>query len=361
MSNLFFRTNIAPYRVDTYNAIHEILGCKMYFMSRTDSTQDFETEKIESRCKFKPIILEKKKIFGVTYYKNIWKILRANRPEIVIVPEFKVLAIQALAYKYFIDRRVKVISMCDDSFDMVAHGNDFTFVHTLARKFVAPFLDNLFLVDEKVCQWYKNKYKKGIWLPIIRDEKIEEPLYKKAEVISNNFRTKYNLEGKRVLLFVGRLVDVKNLKTLIKAVSLTSSDFTTIIVGDGELKESLMQQASQSGKVIIFPGRFDDDQIRAWFNIGDVFVLPSTQEAFGAVTNEALLGGCLVLLSKACGSTCLLNDCNGKIFDPYNPEQLAKLIDETFVDLIDEESIKENKMSISFDEAVVNVIKQLKG
>lgn len=332
----------------------------MYFMSRTDSSQDFETEKIEARCTFEPIILKKKKICGVTYYKDIWKILRSNRPGIVIVPEFKVITLQALAYKFLVDRRVKVVSMCDDSYDMVANGNDFTLTHTLARKLVVPFLDDLFLVDDKVFQWYSKHYGKGIWMPIIRDEKVEIPLYKEAEVISKELKANFNLDGKRVLLFVGRLVDVKNLKTLIKAVSLTTHEFTTVIIGDGPLKETLMRQAAQTGKDILFPGRFDDDQIRAWFNIGDVFVLPSTKEAFGAVTNEALLAGCFVLLSKACGSTCLINDCNGKIFDPDSPEDLANLIDESFGNLPADGDQRKNKTNLPFDEAVVKVLKQLK-
>lgn len=329
-------------------------------MSRTDDSQDFLMEKIESRCKFIPKILSKKNIGGFSYYKDIWKILRDSNPDIVIVPEFKLLTIQVLAYKWLVKRKIKVISMCDDSLDMVANRRDFTLLHTIARKAVVPFLDDLLLVNDKVRDWYRNHYGKGTWMPIIRDEKIELPLYKDALDIAKGFETKYDLKDKKILLYVGRLVDVKNIATLIKAISLTNSDFTTVIVGDGPLKNELELQAKQTGKEILFVGRFDDEDIRAWFNIGDVFVLPSTTEAFGAVTNEALLGGCFTLLSKACGSSCLINESNGRLFDPEIPEHLAKLIDETFGTLGLGNAKICNRMNLTFQNAVVDVIKKLK-
>lgn len=359
MANLFFRTNITPYRVDTYNALHEILDCKMYFMSRTDSSQDYKLDKIESRCRFVPTILKRGKFLGIPYFKDIWKILKTNKPKVVIVPEFKVITLQAIAYKYLVDRNVKIISMCDDSYDMVANGNDFTLTHTIARKVVTPLLDDLLLVDDKVCSWYRHHYGKGIWMPIIRDEKYELPLYKLAQALSRKFISEFNLDGKKILLFVGRLAPEKNLSTLIEAVSMTKGEFITVIIGDGPMKEELHQMAKETGKEIIFPGRYDDDEIRAWFNIGDVFVLPSTTEAFGAVTNEALLGGCYTLLSNACGSTCIIDEDNGNTFDPHSSKVLAHLIDSTFKKIKDQGK-SGNKMNLTFDNAVVRVIQNLK-
>ncbi len=359
MANLFFRTNIAPYRVDTYNALHEELDCKMYFMSRTDSSQDFKLDKIESRCRFTPGILRKGRFLGLPYYKDIWKLIRENQPEVVIVPEFKLITIQALAYKYLFNRKIKVVSMCDDSYDMVANGKDFTRIHTLARKIVSPLLDDLLLVNDKVCAWYRSKYGKGQWLPIIRDEKVEVPLYKRAEKISRQYEEEFDLKGKKILLYIGRLVEVKNLPTLIDAIGKTKTDFTTVLIGDGPLLDELKKKAVSTGKDIRFLGRFEDEEIRAWCNLGDVFILPSSQEAFGAVTNEALLGGCFVLISKACGSTCLIDDSNGRIFDPHDPEKLAKLIDQSF-SMVSKEEESGNRMNLNFNDSVIKVIKNLK-
>lgn len=221
-------------------------------------------------------------------------------------------------------------------------------------------LDDLLLVDDKVCDWYQKKYGKGIWMPIIRDEQLEIPLYEEAKSLAEKFRTEFNLQDKKVLLYVGRLAEEKNLSTLIQAVAMTKEDFVTVLVGDGPLKQELKEKALQTGKNIIFAGRFDDQEIRAWFNIGDVFILPSKLEPFGAVTNEALLGGCYALISEVCGSSCLINDSNGKTFDPHDPDKLALLLDETFSSLSDTNRKVGNRMSLTFDDAVRNVINNLK-
>lgn len=360
MANLFFRTNITPYRVDTYNALHEKLDCSMYFMSQSDSSQNYDMQKIERRCRFIPGILEKGKFCGIPYHKGIWKHIRENDPEIVIVPEFKLIALQTLAYKYLFKKKMRVVSMCDDSYDMVARGKDFTRTHTLARKIVTPLLDDLLLVDVKVRDWFRSHYGKGQWLPIMRDEKVELPLYREAQEISRAFNKKYGLDGKRILLYIGRLAEVKNLSTLIKAVKLTREDFTTVIIGDGPLRKCLENESMDTGKDIRFFGRFEDAEIRAWYNLADIFVLPSKLEPFGAVTNEALLGGCFSLISDVCGSTCLLDDSNGRTFDPGSPEKLASLIDNAFIKLAKEGQKPVSRMNLSFDETVGKVIDNLK-
>lgn len=366
MSNLFFRTNIAPYRIDTYNALHEQLGCEMYFYWKEETSQKLDMVTMLQQCKFTPQYLKGIRLFANSrkLCTSIWSILRKNKPEVVIVPEFQILTIQVLLYKWLFRKKFKVISMCDDSYDMLTNDNDFSFIHKYARKIIAPKLDEILLVDNRSAEWYKKNYGKGIWLPIIRDEQKEIPLYKEALDISKKLNIQYNLAGKKVLLFVGRLVDVKNLNRMIEAIGKTQEDFVTVIVGDGIKLEELKEEASKTGKEIIFAGHFENQEIRAWYNISDVMILPSTREAFGAVTNEALIAGNYCLISKSAGSSCLINESNGKVIDPYNIEEMAKDIDDIFnkkvtiknKDLI----LKGNKMAFDFKSTMSKVFNQIK-
>ena len=78
---------------------------------------------------------------------------------------------------------------------------------------------------------------------------------------------------------------------------------------------------------IIFVGHKEGDKLYAWYNIAQCFVLASYQEPFGAVTNEAMLGGCWPFISIQAGSQCLIEDkVNGNVFSPTNKEQLRDLI-----------------------------------
>lgn len=80
-----------------------------------------------------------------------------------------------------------------------------------------------------------------------------------------------------------------------------------------ELKNFLCNISNHN---IIFTGRLEGDYLYAWYNIAEIFILPSIKEPFGAVTNEALLGGCFSLISDKAGSNCLIKKgINGYVFN----------------------------------------------
>lgn len=361
MHNLFFRTNLAPYRIDIYNAIHKRLNCEMYFYWKEERSQSLDMAAIVSHCRFTPHYLT-----GVRLFKNsrkfcteVWKILRKNNPEIVIVPEFQILTVQVLIYKWLFRKKFRIISMCDDSFDMLTNNNDFSLMHKCARKVIAPLVDDILLVDSRSVDWYRTHYNKGLWLPIIRDEQNEIELYQRALPISKRFNEEYNLVGKKVLLFVGRLVRLKNLSRLIVAIGKTHELFTTVIIGDGPELEKLKSEVAKINKEVIFAGHFEGQELRAWYNIADVFILPSYQEAYGAVTNEALIAGNYCLVSNLAGSACLINENNGLLLDPFDEEDMAKKIDIAFGKVEKPKNtinLKLNRMNISFAEHLNKVI-----
>ena len=356
MANVLFYGYLAPYRIDIYNAQHERLGCEIYFIWDKDLSQNHDMSKLWKQCHFSPhytkgIIWNNHKI-----NLNIWSILSKEQPNLVIVPEFKILSIMVLLYRFLFRKKYKVIALCDDSFDMVSNNHEFTRKHRWARKIVAPWVDDIFLVDSNVVNWYQQRFNKGIWLPLIRDEKKELPLYESSKVIAQDFINKYDLANKKVLLFVGRFAPEKNLHSLFEAVKRTKENFVTILVGDGTLKEELIEASKSINKEIIFPGRFEGDSLRAWYLLSEVFILCSSQEAFGAVTNEALLAGCHCLVSKNCGSSCLINSNNGNIIDPNNSKEMADFIDFAIKNVnISDRFSRNSKMPFTFSEMFDNI------
>ena len=365
MANLFFMNLITSYSIDTYNAFHEMLGCMMCFYHTFDSSQKLNEEGMRKECKFTPRYLK-----GITFGSGetrkfcteVWTLLRSNKPNVVIVPEYQLLTIQVLLYKFIFRKKFKVISMCDDSFDMVNNDHDFTIIHKWARKLFAPLVDDMLLVDSRVRDWYQEHYKKGIWLPIVRDEKKEIPNYERSLPISKKYKEQFNLAGRKVLLFVGRFVVEKNLDNFIKALGKTKEDFVTVMVGSGELEGQLRELSKGIGKEVVFAGHYVDDGVRAWYNVADVFVLPSKQEAYGAVTNEALIAGNYSVISESAGSACLITQDNGCLVNPYDLDGMASAIDNAMrmVRHKDTCDVKDNLMPFLFDDIINKVITEIK-
>ena len=364
MSNIFIRTNIAPYRVDTYNALHERLGMKMCFYEREGEAQKFDIDALEAQCSFKPVYL-KGKTFGSMNRKwcyGVWKMLRKEKPEVVIVPEFQISAIQVLLYRWLTRKKFKIVSMTDDSYDMIANNNDFTKLHKWLRDHLAKFFDDFIVVTPQVEGWYQEHYGKGIWMPIIMNDKKAVANYERLLPLSREYAKKYGLEGKKVLLSVSRLVDLKNLHRVIDAFAQSMTDATLVIVGDGPEKSALEEHAKKTNKEIIFTGRFDGDELYAWYNLASVFVLASYLEPFGATTNEALLAGCRMIVSEKAGSACLVNDNNGEVIDPMDVEGIASAIERQIkqTSVPDLKTSRQSLMTISFEERINYLVNKLK-
>ena len=75
-----------------------------------------------------------------------------------------------------------------------------------------------------------------------------------------------------------------------------------------------------------FKGKLSGDELYAWYNLAQIFVLPSSFEPFGAVVNEALVAGCYSIVSKHVGASCIIEKgINGEIFyDNYDLEDLLE-------------------------------------
>ena len=69
------------------------------------------------------------------------------------------------------------------------------------------------------------------------------------------------------------------------------------------------------------------DELLAWYDLIDILVLPSTQEAYGAVTGEALMAGAKVVVSRRAGSIDLVREGeNGYGVDPMDVDAMTTCI-----------------------------------
>ncbi|HST22065.1 MAG TPA: glycosyltransferase [Blastocatellia bacterium] len=97
--------------------------------------------------------------------------------------------------------------------------------------------------------------------------------------------------GSRIVISVGRLIYYKGFEYLVQA--MENIDGRLLIIGDGPLRESLIQQAKDRGisDRVVFLGEIAN--ISPYYQAADVFALASVarSEAFGIVQIEAMACG----------------------------------------------------------------------
>lgn len=117
------------------------------------------------------------------------------------------------------------------------------------------------------------------------------------------------------LIYVGRLDEDKNVRSLIETVEKTDlGDFKFKIIGDGPELEPLRKIVIEKNlsSQILFMGRLPIDEIRNELLKSKIFLFMSKSEAFGMVLLEALFTG-NALISYDCnyGPADIVNEKNG--------------------------------------------------
>lgn len=92
------------------------------------------------------------------------------------------------------------------------------------------------------------------------------------------------------ILYVGRLVDTKNVDKLIAAFLKIDGGATLHICGDGPDRQRLMDMAGTSDR-IIFHGFVADEDLWSLYRSSDLVVFPSSFEGFGMPPMQALYFG----------------------------------------------------------------------
>ena len=329
---MVFHQYLAPYRIDFFNALARIGEMEAFFEYENSPDHHYNRREMEARCAFRPQYLNHVRVAGRRVPSGLARILRQGRPDLVIVPEFSILALEVCLLRAVCRWKFKIVSICDDSMDMI-RGNELSRMHALARKAAMPVMDDVILPDMEACRWYREHYGKGVFFPIVRDERAFREQCREALSMSHSMQREYGLHGKRVVLYVGRLAPEKNLECLVRAAAALPEDAVLVIAGSGSLGPELQDLAVRLKVSAIFTGWLEGERLAAWYNLADVFVLPSLVEPFGAVVNDALAAGCFCLVSGRCGSACLVRrGWNGELFDPEDEKGLASLLRKTCLD-----------------------------
>jgi glycosyltransferase involved in cell wall biosynthesis len=226
------------------------------------------------------------------------------------------------------------------------HGLDITYKNRLYQRIVSNSVRRL---DKIICvsQATKNE--------CLKREIPEEKLIVVPNGINNEFNIEnknnkehlrdmlaeelnIDLDNKRILLSVGRLVERKGLhwfvENVIPKIIGKKKDIIYLIAGDGTFKEKIKESIYKNNleKYVIIIGKIDDKRLKLIYNVADIFIMPNIRvkdnmEGFGVVALEAASCGVPVVATDLEGiKDAIKNGENGFLVEPYNAGQFADII-----------------------------------
>lgn len=108
-------------------------------------------------------------------------------------------------------------------------------------------------------------------------------------------------DNKFVVLFVGRLIDIKGAQLLVDVAEKVDKGIYFAIVGTGPMEDYIRERCKGIANTM-FLGKIDNKKLNIYYNAADIFVVPSQyEEGFARVNLEALSCGTpVVAANKGC-------------------------------------------------------------
>lgn len=174
-------------------------------------------------------------------------------------------------------------------------------------------------------------------MPYAVDNEYFQLEVNRARKNREKLRMELDLDPSRpVILYASKMISRKQADVLLEAYIQLSANGVSepfpylLFIGDGIMREYLESRSNQLGwESICFLGFVNQSLLPQYFDLCDVFVLPSVFEPWGLVVNEVMNAGKAIIVSDqvGCGKDLVKNDVNGFVFNATDIGELSLLLE----------------------------------
>lgn len=157
----------------------------------------------------------------------------------------------------------------------------------------------------------------------IVDADVEERCLTKDE--KRALRQKLGIKEEKVIVTVGQCIPRKGFDVLLNACAQIDGNVGVYFLGGEKTQEYDEIISKNNLKNIVFPGFKSKEELREYYKAADLFVLPTREDIWGLVVNEAMACGLPVITTDRCvaGLELVKDDENGYIVPVDEVDLLA--------------------------------------
>ena len=323
---VLFVTNLpSPYRVDIFNELGCFCDLTVCYERHNASDRDASWENKSQRkyteifCDLPPLGTDR------SMGSDVIKKIRSVKHDKLILSGYASPSIMlAIAYCRLTGREYIIES--DGGFDKKDR-----FPLRILKKFLllgakahfttcdshVRYLENLGIKKDKIYKYpFSSLWQKDI-LPMLPT---------KAE--KDKIKTELDIPYDKVVLSVGRFIHKKGYDVLLSAARNIDNNTGIYIIG-GKAASSYTEYVEQHKlSNVYFVDFMSKENLKKWYALADVFVLPTRSDIWGLVINEAMAAGLPVVTTDMCmaGLEMVTDDINGYIVPIENSTILAEKI-----------------------------------
>jgi len=356
MKKVFIQTNIpVPYKVDFYNELGKTCDLTVVFEARRIKNQKFnwnDDRKQHFHAIYLNDMLDEHKVnFGILKY------ICKKKFDVFVISAFHTFTGQLALWTL----KIKNIPYCfeTDGAFIPVYENIIKFHYkkmliSNAYKYLSPslisdsYLKHYGAVSDKIFRYpFASTLDSEVLLkPLSMEDKIE-------------LREKYNIKEEKVIIAVGQFIKRKGFDILIKSLSkFDSSSIGCYIIGGEPPREYLnLVQSLRLTNVHFLPFQ-NRKSLSEYYQLSDIFVLPTREDIWGLVVNEAMANGLPVITTDKCNAgLAMVSDENGAIIPVDSVDDLVLSLTDILSDGIKREKMCVKSLEIMKKYTIENMAK----
>ena len=323
MKVLYLTTVPTPYKVAFFEELGKLCDLTVLFENKQVSYRE-KSWMVNDFHNFTAIFLRGFNIKDKKISVEAIRIIKNRNYDRVIIGCYSTIT-QMIAQKYMIDHKIPFIHSSDGG--MIKEDS------ALQKKLKSYFIKNAsaWLGTGKVTTEYLEHYgayeNKIITYPFTSIYERDILPVPDSMVVKRQFRNQLKMYEDKIVLSVGQLIHRKGIDILLKAASQLNNT-GIYIIGGTPSDEYVELKRKYNANNIHFIGFKDKNELSKYYRAADVFVLPTREDIWGLVVNEAMSYGIPVVTTNKCvaGMEMVEQGVTGSIVEVENVNQLVEAV-----------------------------------
>lgn len=363
---VLYITNVpSPYRVDFFNEMGKLCELTVVFERREASDREWKNA---APVHYQEIYLEGKQVRNdAAFCPSVLSVIKKGGYDSLIIGGYST-PTAMYAIRYLHAKKLPFILNADGGFireeRKIASAVKCYFISK-----ASAWLSTGDMVDDYLVH-YGAKRERIFRYPftsVWRKDIVEEPVSSEEQ---KRLREKLGIQEKKMVVAVGQMIHRKAPDILIQAAAFMDSEAGIYMIGGkpGEKEEGLVRKLGLDR--VHFLEFMPKEKLKEYYLAADAFVLPTREDAWGLVINEALACGLPVVTTRRCiaGMEMLQEGKNGFLVPVEAVEPLAEALNRILRDQSLEKSMREHNLELAKRYTIeemakthLNILKELQG
>lgn len=357
MKKVLFITNIpAPYRIDFFQELGKKVDLTVLFEAKSASRYGISFNyNFDSITNFTPIFLREDSIREKRIDFSIFKYLKSNKYDAIVATQYSYFTeMAALFYLKF--KNIEYYLETDGGF--VRSEN---FLKKRLKRYLISGAKGYFspsLSADKYLIHYGATPETIVRYPFSSLSNIDIQEGIRLQHKHQQLRSHLGITEDVAILYVGQFIHRKGIDNLLRAFSKIANSSVGLYLVGGKLSDEMISLIPKKMRSRVHCIEFTSKKLLSqYYATCDIFCLPTREDIWGLVVNEAMSFGLPIVTTTHCGAGLELveQDMNGYLYEPEDVSVLRNYLEKLILD-----GSLRNRMSMrSFERISVQTTEQM--